>query len=306
MSFEKNPLPLNSGDAYFNQEAFQEYLGYLANHRHYHLFSHVLISMLKKNSVSTIDLLKNLIHARDQLTENHFFDDDFTLLYVKNKSQQWIASLMYRIVPKKPTKIIGSISWYLFDDLTLEKNILLCDDICYTGTQVSEMLSSLGVHYKNINITLLFGQMSIYALSVVNEKIKNIKASNRNFEANIVVGKLFHTVSTQLDFFPFPPTQNERHILKQILYSDFSEHYSKGDLRRRPLVTTAWKKPDFVSSYSKFLGYEKNGPSTFGVSSALLSEPPSEPITLLSNIPRNVEVSKAFISGPDKPPYKKR
>jgi hypothetical protein len=262
--------------------------------------------MLRKNSVSTLELLKNLIQARDQLNKQHFFDDDFTLLYVKNKSQQWISSLMYRILPKVPADIAGLDEVSVLDPGYIgHENILLCDDICYTGTQVCAMISSLGRHNEHMKVTLLFARMSLYALSRVNKEVEEIKVSNPRFKVNIVVGELFHTVSAQLDFLPFPPTKEERHIIKQILESNFSEQYYLGDFQRKPLLTTAWKKPDYVSSYHKFLGFEKEGPDPLGISSALLTKPPREPITLFSqaNPAPKVRVSQAFIDGPI-PPYK--
>lgn len=306
LSFVRNPLPFVPGGAYINQSSFEEYLSHLASYRHYHLFAQVLFCMLKKNSISTLELLKNLIHARDQLNEQHFFDNDFTLLYVKNKSQQWITSLIYRILPKIPVNTVSlSESSVSIPERIDHKNILLCDDICYTGTQVCEMISSLVFHNKHMRITLLFARMSIYALTIVNNKIEEINASNPGFQVNIVVGELFHTMSAQLDFLPFPPTKEERHIIKQILESDFSEQYHLGDFRRKPLLTTAWKKPDYVSSYCKFLGVEKEGPNPLAISSALLTKPPRQPITLFSqtNPAPNVRVAQAFISGPT-PPYK--
>lgn len=309
LSFVRNPLLLTPGDAYVNQSAFEEYLSHLASHRYYHLFSQVLFCMLKKNSVSTFELLKNLIHARDQLNKQHFFDDDFTLLYVQNKSQQWISSLIYRILPKVPVNIVsineGSVLIPGCIPEGVDQNILLCDDICYTGTQVCQMISSLSAHNEHMRITLLFARMSIYALSIVNKKIEEIKASNPGFRVNIVVGELFNTMSAQLDFLPFPPTREERHIIKQILESDFSEKYHLGDFRRKPLLTTAWKKPDFVSSYYKFLGHDKEGPDPLAISSALLTKPPAASITLFSqaNPAPNLRISQSFINGPI-PPYK--
>lgn len=306
LSFVRNPLPLIPGDAYINQAAFDEYLSHLAQYRHYHLFAQILFSMLRKNSVSVVDLLKNLIQARDQLHEKHFFDKNFTLLYVENKSQQWIASLIYRIFPKEPMEMIGLNKSQVLSPghIGNGKNVLLCDDICYTGTQVIQMISSLAEYNRGMTLTLLFGRMSIYALSKVKERIKEIEVLNPGFKVNIVVGEFFHTVSAQLDFLPFRPAIKERHIIKQLLESDSCEQYRKGDFQRKPLLTTAWKKPDYVSSYYKFLGFEQDGPNPIGVSSDLLAKPPSAPVTLFSHVKPtpNVKVFTAFIRGP-KPPY---
>ena len=148
--------------------------------------------------------------------------------------------------------------------------------------------------------------MSIYALSIVAQKIDEIKQRNSKFQANIVAGELFHTLSAQLDFLPFPPTKKERHIIKQILEADFSAAYHSGDFRRRPLLTTAWKRPDYVSSYYKFIGFDGHGPDLSLISSALLTNPPRSSISFFTaaNPAPNMKIAQALISGPSLSPYK--
>ncbi len=319
LSFERNPLPIAAADEFINTAAFEEYLGYLAHYKNYHLFANVLISMLRKNSISTIELLKNLLHACEQLESQSFFQGNYTLLYLKDKSQQWIGSLMYRIMPKEPLEIRK------LDDARQSQsyNFLLCDDICYTGTQATRYLDKIiddlylvNKTEKKVHITLLFGRLSIYALAILNKHINYIykhkrsngfieKEQGRNLEIKIVAGVLFNTLSVQLDSLPFRTSLQEKSIITQLLEANYSSAYSNGDLRKVPLLTTAWKKPDYVSSYHRFVGYEASGPDTILISSVLLTQPPNRPIAFFSvdNPAPNTKVLEAFISGP-KPPYK--
>lgn len=308
LSFDRNPIPLNEGTDFINHETFNQYLMLLAHHRNYHLFAQVLLQMLKNNSVSTYALLNDLTHTNHQLIEQGFFDKPYTLLYIPEKSQQWVGSLLYRIMPEKPQEIRELD----VDGPRVEKSchnqLLICDDICYTGTQAMNFLSQIRRTYPSSKITMVFGRMSIYALSELKEHINFLQKNNPNYpndSINIIVGTLFNTVSAQLDSLPNPPTIYERHIFMQLLEANYEAPYRKGNLRRKPLLTTGWKKPDFVSSYFYFTGLDKKGPDCTLISAALLKEPPSKPITFFSpnNKPdHSLKIKDSLISGPT-PPY---
>lgn len=323
LAFSRNKLPLISGKHYIEDKVFNQYLSLLAPNRHYFIFSHMIFLMLKHNAISTLQLLQNLVHINQQLIERNFFQKAYGLLYVKNKSQQWIASLMFRIMPTSPKKIIET-QWDVsmntpFPEGEEYKNLLLCDDICYTGTQLSRTIRGLAQKLAadkksmlSATLTVVVARMSLFALKQIKETINEITFSvfdERLPKINLVVGQFMFTLSAQLDFLPFKLNQEEKDIIKQLLYADYSEKFKPGDLQRKPLLTTSWKKPDFVSSYYKLLGLTDAYKTDITlISAAFLPETPSAPIRFFSdsNPPpcdSKLQYKNSWISGPKIKPY---
>ncbi len=308
LSFDRNLVPLRAGDAYIDESAFSAYLQNLAPHRHYHLFAHFLFSVLQRNSMSTLDLLKNLLLLKSKLEKPNLLPNDYQLLYSKDKSQQWIGSLMCRVLSQPPSSMLdclevsGELS--LSDKQVLQGDFLFCDDIAYSGTQAGNTLDSF-FHYaadhpdKEIHLIMAFSAITNYALEQLKERIDVLKTqwgrkdSVKKLTIQIVYGSIIPNFLKQLESLKFPPESNEQQIIAQLLYCDPAHYADPLSDFRKPLLTTAWKKPDPWSIYHNFVGLS----NMRLISAQRMPNPPSKDMTVATIGPEVPALT--FICGPE-------
>ncbi len=308
LSFSRNLVPLRAGDTYINKSAFSAYLQNLAPHRHYHLFAHFLFALLKKNSISSLDLLKNLLRLKRKLETSNLLSEDYQLLYSKDKSQQWIGSLMCRVLSQPPRGMLDCLAstgyLSLSHESALQGNYLLCDDIAYSGTQASNTLESLFCYAadhpdKEINLIMAFGAITNYALEQLKGRIHVFqtqwaeKDKLKKLKIQIVYGSIIPNVLKQLESLKFPPESNEQKIIAQLLYCDPAHYTDPLSDFRKPLLTTAWKTPDAWSIYHSFVGLS----DMRLISAQRMPNPPSADMTVTPIGP--AVPASPFICGPE-------
>jgi hypothetical protein len=195
------------------------------------------------------------LQLRDQINQW----DNFSLITLEGKSQEWMADIAYRFLPKMPNAVIPTGDGYCpWETLTHSNNFLIFDDAIYSGEQLKKYLENL---YANI-------MRQIYQKKGAFEEPKHLyfivgacpKAKKwrehlqaHRFEAyNVHI----HILANELHLTCGEMMQNEK------LPEQFKNQIRHlGGDPRKPILTTEWKMPD-ATSLAKFVskgfvwGYE--------------------------------------------------
>ena len=185
------------------------------------------------------------------------WDKDYYLLTVNGKSQEWLADIAYRYLPveKQPAGLL-KIDHHSFSTMMCEHliktgsdNYILFDDAAYSGSQLYSYLSDLhtqlsmkGIWFSNKKtLYIVYGFMSDAARKKIetfkcntwNSNILNFNFNINNVEIKVLSAASLGTCKELTDKEHFSQTKIDR--IRDL--SDLST----------PLVTTEWKRPDYVS-----------------------------------------------------------
>jgi hypothetical protein len=183
--------------------------------------------------------------------------EDYYLLTIQGKSQEWMASIAYRYLPQEKLPVgnltIGK-SGDVYDQVqkigeiiirTNSDNFLMFDDVTYSGTQLKEYLARLE------------RQLSIYFSSKKNQskflKTKNIYfvygASPKDQDWNSIL-KAFdlERFNVKVHFICSHLFEKVDHLMdEENLTKSMRNKIHKHTSGNKTLVVTEWKTPDHVS-----------------------------------------------------------
>lgn len=234
---------------------------------HYNLFPIVdSINLLKRNAreagrwvvhhtgILTFRGLCQSIQRSCQSLKEQLGKSDFYLLTVKGKSQEWMADIAYRYLPKEkmPSGILqigkdGGVTQHcdkLVEALakTDASHYVLFDDASYTGTQLFEYVT----HFKKVleesrpfpvikNIYFVYGFSAKRIQERVDQLCKDWNFEKYKVKIHFIPGKQFDNI--------------EEMMKKEGLSKEMEESIEEVcNTTMKSLLTTQWKTPDFVST----------------------------------------------------------
>lgn len=201
--------------------------------------------LMHSASVVTFQELCHSIKAScDEMRETILQWDDYYLLSIKGKSQEWMADIAYRFLPqeKMPKGILQmehhSVGDHLFDYLTHSEsnNFILFDDGAYSGSQLGTYIFQLvgnlihaGPFAKKKTLYFVFGHFP-------KDKYKAdcINLEKHNIQAKVLSHHLAENCDTLMQKEHLSPSLMEK--IQDLARPD------------RPLLATEWKRPDFMST----------------------------------------------------------
>jgi hypothetical protein len=191
------------------------------------------------------ELCRSIKASCEQICDSILKWDDYYLLSIEGKSQEWMADIAYRYLPpEKMPKGVLPLCHYsagndLFEHLTKSgsNNFILFDDGAYSARQFSNYLGDLysslvekGSLKEKKNIYFIFGLFpdDIY----VEMDFRHFEKFNVNIQilCNLLT-KNFDTLMESEKLDPSLTTQ-----IKDLICTE------------RPQLATEWKRPDFMST----------------------------------------------------------
>ena len=190
------------------------------------------------------ELCQSIKVSCEQLRDSILGWDDYYLLSIKGKSQEWMADIAYRYLPaeKMPKGVLpmdhDSVGKNLFNHIkTNSNNFILFDDGAYSARQFYGYLGSLYLHLTHNGS--LMEKKSIYFIFGYFPNDKYIEADFREFETfNVNINIISHIL-----------TKNCRALMdEEGLTPSVKKPIEDLAAVGNPQLVTEWKRPDFMST----------------------------------------------------------
>jgi len=218
--------------------------------------------LMTRTTVLTFkELCKSIKTSCAKLRDTILQWEDYYLVTIEGKSQEWMADIGYRYLPpeKMPKGVIKENDHRQASNLATcikqsrSRNFIMFDDAAYSGRQIEGYLSSLHLELLSDPSYHLSEEINLYFIFGFYPKDKNWRCDWRRFLSRYDSFHCEALNNINVHFITSHYTKTCKMLMEEEKLSPpLKEKIGKLANENNPLLVTEWKTPDFAS-ISRFI-----------------------------------------------------